>query len=827
MKHAILTFTVCLSILMSLIFNGCTQEVIYDRSNLPDGVLVIDSYAAGFEKVVSKATPKNPFEYSMTSKCLLVFDKNGAIISKEFKGNGDASFLVDRNIPPFSDHDQTLMDACKLYIVANLQESDFTNITSRTDLLNMKINAQSSIHLDKLSNFAGLPMIGGVDNVNLQKDVTVIKPIAPIELRTIYAKVVVDIQLNIEQNVPGNIPMFHLKKWTVHNAPGYATLGATSATDETQFVLEGGTEFVTHAGENKLSQGTNPITNGGKHMVFDFYVLEHRVNVKKTFTYPNGIKPEQQQRFKPNLMNADQKPLYITIEGVYTDHQGHDKKITYNLYLGENNWNNFHINRNCLIQNNVTIKGITNEKEKDDPGTGQGTENVSVDNRVNIDHSQEDFIIKVERETMLDSHIEIRPLDIELKTEGSGNKVVVEIVDPNNQNAVLTDATRANLTWMRFEKKNSNPDQNTKYCSNGKRKYFTKTLMDELDDNKKEPLYGINTVITSNSDNRIWVYFDENLNASADGMREATLKFTYYENASPKKEVYYKFRQHDLYPVTFTDETNTTRTYYLEFYEEYLYNFDPKDPYTSTKEGMPWGVIGANYSSEIKAIKSVSGILDSKYFKPIKDAIVAKAGYYDYENLFDGAKYTKKLINQGNKGAGIEGETAFTILQLDQTPRSAAEYCYNKNKRDDNGNVVDMDWYLPAIGEIQQITTGAYSKFAVFQEQYYWSSQTSYIPGTWYYQGFGGYDGVFKYEDVNYARATRTIMVNGKPTYESSEVEGAILHLEAWWSFNPLGVQSEMRKGNPDKFKRHSGNHLRSNILRVRAIRKTAKTANP
>ena len=810
--------------LFIIFLSGCTEEIIFDRTNLPEGMLVIDSYAAGFEKIQTR-TSKTPFEYEMSNRHMFVFDSDGKLIKSALQTGSDGSFLIDRNQPPFSNHNQNKLAKCKIYIAANFPTDAFASVTTLDELLAHKVTANpNTIHLEKLTNFMGLPMLGGTSGVNLKKGTNKPKPIDPIPLKTMYAKVVVDISLNVEQNVPGEIPMFYLKNWQVFNIPGHTYLKETDRTKETTFVTENATDFINHEAETKLSEGTNPISNGGKHIILNFYTLEHRINpetLAKDYTYPPGIKPNEKQRYKPKLVGADQKPMYIKLNGTYFDHQGHEKQVSYTLYLGTDNFSDFHINRNCQLTNYVTIKGITNSQ-------GDGT-NVSVDHRVNIDTSNEDFIVKVERETMLDSHIEVRPLDIELKTEVNGavienSKVVVEIVDPNNidnntKEPVLI--TSDQYTWMRFEHANKAITSN--HCSNGKRLYFTDKLLSDLKNN-------IKTEITDNTNNRIWVYFDENPNASVDKMREAMLRFTYYDKQGNAKKIeYYKFRQHDLYPIKIKSTDGVTREYFMEYYEEYLYNFDPKDPYTNRSNGMAWGQKGVEYSSEVNAAESK----DPDEWGHIKTAIETYGGKYDYSDNYKGKIYTGKLIE---KGSTSDGKNPYYILQLDQNPRSAAEYCYNKNKRNTDGNVSakNFNWYLPAIGEIQDITTVAYSKFKVFQEQFYWSSQTSYLPGHYEYKKLwgiaGSVEGDFIYEDVNFARATKTILRNGKPDYIHSEAHpikaryniGYGKYLTMTLTEGGLGGKPSIDTGKVNiDYKRDEGNHERNVVLRVRAIRQT------
>lgn len=49
----------------------------------------------------------------------------------------------------------------------------------------------------------------------------------------------------------------------------------------------------------------------------------------------------------------------------------------------------------------------------------------------------------------------------------------------------------------------------------------------------------------------------------------------------------------------------------------------------------------------------------------------------------------------------------------------AARYCYNKNKRDANGNIIEYKWYLPAINELKPLTI---DNNLGMQNDGYWSS---------------------------------------------------------------------------------------------------------
>lgn len=83
-------------------------------------------------------------------------------------------------------------------------------------------------------------------------------------------------------------------------------------------------------------------------------------------------------------------------------------------------------------------------------------------------------------------------------------------------------------------------------------------------------------------------------------------------------------------------------------------------------------------------------------------------------------------------------------LTLGQEPRSAIEYCYNKNKRRADGSIITssyeggvntglVSWYLPAIDEIEEIVMSkygdnenTYSRFIDFQNKYVSIRQSTY-----------------------------------------------------------------------------------------------------
>ena len=218
---------------------------------------------------------------------------------------------------------------------------------------------------------------------------------------------------------------------------------------------------------------------------------------------------------------------------------------------------------------------------------------------------------------------------------------------------------------------------------------------------------------------------------------------------------------------------------------------------------MAWGLDGLQLSDEIKAFAANSGGSDNRFWDWILGLIdgyindnMQNPPQYDFYNTqaeaiacglegttkeyfpYNGYNFCKKIIAKANESTNADHHIG--ALWLSESPKSAVEYCYNKNKRNNSGIVTETDlkWYLPAIDEIQDITSAAYGEFdGVFQENFYWSSQPAYKMASWkstiYWLGFiplSG-SGYLYYDNVNYARATSAKATGANDfTYEPSRM---------------------------------------------------------
>lgn len=748
---------------------------------------------------------------------MIVFDSEGNIVARPVnRSGGNSVFMIDTQNATIMDenglsidmnkggHDasvateyQAKLNACTIYMVANcwevLKKETINNVS---DLLTVDIPVEKIGIPDH-----GIPMIGFKGGFDLSIDRTsTASTVADIVMDKLYAKVNVRFQINADQVI--NTPSFTLSGWTVSNIPAKVQLGEPAAGAQTANAT--GDVLATTKSSTTLSYGVQTITHSESaanpdYFQFTFYVPEHRVNPKGSVTYPTGMPDTEKQRYKPLLCTDTQKPMYVTVKGSYTDHHKQVKEVTYSLYLGQNNWNDFHIKRNQELNNIITIKGLTNSVGGADWNPNTPENNISVDHRVDV--ADNGFSISMEREALLDSHFEVRPMDVFVS---AGGKVVVTV---NSDDADATD------DWLRIEKSTESANH---IAGVGVRKYFTTDLVTTT-----LASTGRSVTINSGDDSRIWLYFDENTNNVYDKTvegsqmhRDITLTIDYYADANSAeitKTLTFTFRQMNLWRVRNADNT---RYYDIEYHEEYLYNYVSNDNYGKTTDGMAWGLDGIQFSGnmgdDLKTTALVASSSGGWAQNIVNNIINNLAPHYDFYLPREAAEISSSLINEDNLYAGrrftnaiidadVDGTTgaysAISLIkrELNDDPESAIEYCLNKNRRNVSGTVSSRDWYLPSIDEIEEIMVAGYTDFAVFQNKEYWSCQTAFKKNfflyntNWFASWVGGSEsdvwGDYYIENTEAARATSALYIGKNEdgvdvyTYLGSGVDESLQNL--------------------------------------------------
>ena len=749
------------------------------------------------------------------------------------------------------------------------------------------------------NEFILIPTTGEEPNIRLKLPLLNGSPsdYIPIPLKALYAKFSFIITVDPEQHIQnGAAPTFTLENYTLNNVPDSVYAAPLKNTNQTNVI----------DGNITTSVGTS-VTEGGE-LKFDFYLPERFLTPTTSaedFPYPLGegraevdgysnVRDEDKkycQRFKPDLVTPAQKATYITLNGHYSDHQGHNWKVTYDIYLGEDNYSDFNFRRNMNYINNVVIRGIKAYNHDTNAGP-------YIDHRVSVEGTLP-IIINLQRETLLDSHFEIRPLRVRHPSGAPvGATVTIEILDSLGKSESESDRFP---NWVRMEHNNGAGYATSTHLASGKRWYFTFDLVTNTLNIESGKL----SKVTLNGTNQetFWIYVDQcdegaPLN-NPNQVRKAKIKVTYDADGDPKtenEELVYTLCQHLLYPVRTirngAGEDGSTVIYYIEYEEEYLHNFDSEDTYGNTEyAGIEWGLDGIQLSKThdafiISHYEGDRGIGDSfgsfierqeqafstitpqpKYdfylYRDVKNILGehfdanninrVEVGYYQDDeyagrikvNDFSGLTFNQEIADflrttyESHQEVTSSKDAKIERISLDEEPKSAFAYCYNRNKRKSDGTIYSQDWYLPAIDEIEDIMEFAYGDFDdEFQGNMYWSCQPAFSVvdvklrrynrpwivsweemNAWFYGGYYN-------DDSSHARATQALWVGGEFKDVPSSAANAAYERTGKIYISTTGKKDTtldpVTYTGVDPYAGHPANMARKGIkARVRCVRKT------
>lgn len=730
----------CCTLLMA-----CQQEEPWqDTGSCPEGnglqlSIQTDGLLNQYTVTTRGTDIKTPEEQEIKSLHVFIFDADGDYLeaADEHRYQGYRSITGGKTVMNVDREGWAVRDKAKkatIIVVANVEEGTFpsaaadehpTNIANRDALANFQYTPLRQRYITELPE-SGMPMYGRVDDVDLTSDNT--EQSIDIPMKALMARIDVSLQINSDNSdVTGTLPQLTVTGCKVLNAPN-ATVFTENPDAETDLLTLGKADYTFPSSSLKTIQ------NKKGTLEYTFYTFENLQEPDtvpgEPYSYPDGIKPEEKQQYKPELADKDNS-IAFQFAGNYITYNGASYDATYTLYLGANHTNDFKVMRNKQYKNNVTIKGIVK--------AGNNTEHITFDTRVNVSESNP-YFVSILKDRELDSHFNVVPMDIYFFNTNPS-----QTVEQTMKVEIMKDETTQTLpSWVRMEKipasymetgtapaVSKGPELMATgspwHAGNAKRKYFTTDLVTETlsgDENT--------TVEVTSSRDRIYFYIDENvdvwhLGTTEDRTRTATVKMTYYENGVEKGIRELILEQAKLLEVTFHDDEDddnySKEKIYIEAYEEYLNHGDPLDEYQSDQvfTGLPWG-------AESKEIGSIYLGLFSRV--------------YSYENYYHGLQFTSKIVD--------ETET-LAELDLNTKPNTAAGYCYIKNKRDKDGSVTNQKWYLPGIRELERILEDYYIEYPEFQKNYYWSSAAGqsgdYRPILQYWRITG--------ENNEHARATK------------------------------------------------------------------------
>lgn len=653
----------------------------------------------------------------------------------------------------------------------------------------------------------GMPMVGSKDITYTGSNETP-ESERIIEMKALMARVDINLQISSEHGT-AQYPSFLLTEWSVKNVPNRGSLTPTADGAQT------GTGWTDWTKDSSTFTETISFTNGeGLKPLCTFYVFENMQDAEwvqdegedwvsspegitnlddlKKALYPQETSDTQKQRYKPYLANKN--ATAVILKGIYHTYndQGSNTSSVYNvsytLYLGSNHTDNFQLKRNHQYKNNISIKGLL--------GVSGSEGEFTFDARVNVDEEENDFYVSILRELDHDAHFCVTPMDVYMFRQEEGKKVEMVVTlskigadgQPNGVVPNWIRMERISATDMKYGTLTSDGlAENTHLIAgsnftagHGKRTYFTTDL---FPDNMSESPLKTEVILTEHRD-RIYFYIDEYLESSTQPLtnpRQAKVVMKYYENRDENPEpvatktitlAQYPFLEVQVYGRTDNNTSDKDEKYkdgdgfngtgdgliYMEQIEEYLGHYDPLDKYNTGQiyEGLKWddqgwkinldGKIGWTWQLE-PGESGNTKLMDS------------------WHNYVLGGLLTREIITAYNQ----------TVMTLNGSPHTAAEYCWNRNKRspstagEDYGTVPDthQKYFLPGIRQMEDALTKYYNSFPEFRDNFYWSS-TPAEKSKWTDLGLFGYyssDG----ENTDYARATKVQPTDdGNYTYVGS-----------------------------------------------------------
>ncbi len=739
--------------------SSCRQEEPLEPSGMPDDPMTTLTFVSdpmSFHRVTTRASDiKEENEKRINRLHVFFFDAEGNYLEGAYltgypdaaqqggyyaPGEGVTLLKIDREL--FDN--PGLAKSATVYAVANVDAAIFgrdddgdgrpDGIRNRGDLEQFVYRPASGTVSTGLPA-EGMPMVG-VRTLDLTGGTP--ENDRQVELTALMARIDVTIQLDSEVQ-DGNLPAFYLMDWTARNLPTQVAFTAPDAGGRT-----GWTEAWTTQSNVSLQR---TIYNRNGQISFTFYMYENiqqpewkidpgeewaNPNVdpatltdaeREKALYPDGVSETQRQRYKPYLAHAD--AASIVLHGFYMTYNGAAYEVRYTLYLGANHTNDFSVKRNHQYKNDITIKGLTAQ----DSETGEYT----LDARVNVEEEDNEYYIAMLRERNHDAHFCITPMDVYLFAPETADPTMEVILGEVPEGSETPDPATV-PDWVRLERiaaadmaagtvsesgftayaqGGSHLAVGTPWTAgNGKRAFFTRGML-----KAGGALYGNTRTTIQDSRDRVYFYLDENL-ALQD--RSATVTMIYKENGVEKRRRTLLLEQAHLLPVAMRDGG----TLYMEQYEEYLDHYDPLDEYATEQiyDGLPWADLN-------------SGLEDMWIDQLTRDAVLGQpSNSYDPPGQVfnDGYPYTSFVIYRSNQG----------VMTLNDRPRSAFEYCFNRNKRNANGTVTtsyqfydrwllddfyeevtnESKWFLPGIRQMEDALTQYYTTFGEFQTDYYWSS---------------------------------------------------------------------------------------------------------
>lgn len=639
---------------------------------------------------------------------------------------------------------------------------------------------------------AGMPMIGE-SKVLTESDLknNIIVPMTALMAR-------VDISVRLEPNQEsrdGRLPRMTIESYGVENMPSTVpyTMPTGNSADDVTDVMTGDKVDDKKIEKNfniELDQPVSIDKNTAVPATFTYYTYENvqvakgstddfPADVKDPNVVPESMRPSVWQRWKPTIAHKDRASALV-LNGTYTTHQNMTYKARFRIFMGENAIDDFKVKRNHKYNNYITIRGLDYVRNSDENVyTYDGRVNVVTDNPV---------YLAVVNERKIDAHASVLPMDVWLLLR-EPDPVTGEIKPATHESTVTIEIPEEARSWISMvmiprKGMNTGTDEDPKFVAGTLAEpYFYENLIAEANSGqiKDHAIYASirdemqsgyrveikSTPTLNNSRSRIYFYIDENVdvnNPKGYGDRVAQIQIT-YSNTIPGSEPRHRTLEIEQRGLVRVDgqwrgnggETATIPTTYMEYYEEYLDHKDPLDQHNQEGElynGLNWGrnLMGVNCVYSLVRPINYGGFQNPERNNDLLQTRRDAAHIYYSTGAYP---MTQWVINR-------EGAVPMSSIKLfnDTEPASAFHYCYGKNKRNSQGDVVVREssgWYMPGIRELERALVQHYLLFEDFQGNLYWSASCGQRESS-----------SSNSDEDNYARATKVTLNSGNPTYINS-----------------------------------------------------------
>ena len=239
---------------------------------------------------------------------------------------------------------------------------DLTYNSSASDILGVPV-----LDLDDNTSTSAVPCIPMIGQTDGPINLTTANPVIQIDLTRLFAKVSVELTLNIPNlSTAQSSTHFELNSYRLVNLPLKVNL--LHQNSESSWVTDGGS----FAGENShvRSNINHNIYNNSyilagdsqKKYSFVVYVPEYQLAPLDPKSNANYGK----QEFKPQMYDKNKKAVHIVLKGSYIPGSGTSTNLDYSVFLGEDASTSFTLNRNVQYNNTLTITGITKNADNKD-----------------------------------------------------------------------------------------------------------------------------------------------------------------------------------------------------------------------------------------------------------------------------------------------------------------------------------------------------------------------------------------------------------------------------------------------------------------------------